>query len=273
MKFGICCGPGSFVPQEQNAAQSSIARMMGVMQDAGADYVEFAVGSVTGSEEDFEKLRADLEPHSLKAEAFNSFIPAKHRITGPDVRLNEVLEFCELALGRCMALGGSVVVLGSAGARKVPEGFDVAEAERQFVEFGRALGPIADAIGIDIAIEPLNKKEDNFCVSVAHGTKLVDAISHPRIQLLADLHHMVEEGESLLPVAAAGARLKHTHVADLGRVAPGYASGGEVNFEGFFRALKAANYDARCSFEGSFGDIEAQSKPVIRLMKQRWAQA
>ena len=60
MKFGICCGPGSFVPQEQNAAQasgqSSIARMMEVMQEAGADYVEFAVGAVTGSEDDFEKL-------------------------------------------------------------------------------------------------------------------------------------------------------------------------------------------------------------------------
>src|SRR5687767_6877485 len=101
MKFGICCGPGSFVPQEQNAAGSSIDRMMQVMQDAGADYVEFAVGSVTGSEEEFEKLQSSLESHPLKVEAFNSFIPARHRLTGPDVQLDEVLKFCDMALRRC----------------------------------------------------------------------------------------------------------------------------------------------------------------------------
>jgi D-psicose/D-tagatose/L-ribulose 3-epimerase len=273
MKFGICCGPGSFAPQVEGQALSAIPRLMDSMREAGADYVEFGVASVMSSEAQFETLRAGLEPFDLKVEAFNSFIPAQHRITGPDVKLDEVLAYCHTALTRCKALGGAVVVLGSGGARRVAEGFDREKALEQFVEFGRALGPVADEVGIDIAIEPLNKREDNLINSVAHGTKLVDEIAHPRIQLLADLYHMFEDGESLYSITAAGARLKHTHVADLGRVAPGYASGGEANFIGFFRHLKAANYAARCSFEGSFQNISAQSGPLIALLKERWAQA
>ena len=34
MRFGICCGPGSFVPQSGDKNESSIGRMMEVLQDA-----------------------------------------------------------------------------------------------------------------------------------------------------------------------------------------------------------------------------------------------
>lgn len=273
MKFGICCGPGSFAPQVEGQALSALPRLMEVMQAAGADYVEFGVGAVMGSEIEFEQLQNALSTLPLKVEAFNSFIPAKHRLTGPDVNLDDVLEYCCVALTRCKALGGAVVVLGSGGARRVVEGFEREEALQQFVEFGRLLGPIADEIGIDIAIEPLNKNEDNLINSVKHGAQLVDEINQPRIQLLADLYHMFADGESLYSVTAAGARIKHTHVADLGRVAPGYASGGEANFAGFFRELKAIGYEARCSFEGSSHDLVAQAKPMLDLLKKRWQQA
>lgn len=273
MKFGICCGPGSFAPQVEGQALSALPRLMDVMQDAGADYVEFGVAAVMGSEAEFEQLQTAMTPFALKVEAFNSFIPASHRITGPDVNLDAVIAYCETALNRCKALGGEVVVLGSGGARRVADGFDPQTALQQFIEFSRALGPVADKIDIDIAIEPLNKQEDNLINSVKHGAQLVDEIGHPRIQLLADLYHMFADGESLYSVTAAGARLKHTHVADLGRAAPGYASGGEANFKGLFRALKAVNYQGRCSFEGISHDLAAQAKPMLDLLKERWSQA
>lgn len=273
MKFGICCGPGSFAPQVKGQPLSALPQLMESMAEAGADYVEFGVGAVMGSEEDFNLLREALAPLPLKVEAFNSFIPAQHRITGPDVKLDEALNYCRTAMARCRAIGADVIVLGSGGARRVPEGFEREQALAQFVEFGRALGPLAEEAGIDIAIEPLNKREDNLINSVAHGARLVDEIGHPRIQLLADLFHMFEDGESLYSVTMAGSKVKHTHVADLGRVPPGFASGGEANFKGFFRHLKGAGYEARCSFEGSFADIAAQSKPLLDLLKQRWHEA
>lgn len=274
MKFGICCSPTSLAQEGENVS-SSVARLVTFMQEAGADYVEFGVGATLpeGSEADWDALRSAVSNQSLRVEAFNSFIPGHHRITGPNVNLQRVLDYCRTALPRCKALGGEVVVLGSAGARKVPEGWSHDEARQQFVEFCRELNPIADEAGITIALEPLNTREDNFLLSVGNGAQLVDEIGLPRIQLLADLYHMAEENEPLQNVAQAGTRLKHTHLADIGRVAPGFASEGEEDFIGFFRALRTAGYDVRCSFEGRFDDMSTQAKPALALMKQRWQES
>lgn len=275
MKFGICCGPTS-MGSEGEALGSAVARLTNAMRQSGADYLEFPVASVApgGDRARFEALReAVMAQSAIRIEAFNSFLPGHHKVVGPEVDLGSVLGYCRSALLRCAQLGGKVVVLGSAGARRVPAGWESKDAQNQFIQFCRELNPIAEEAAIDIAIEPLNKKEDNFLLSVEEGAKLVDKIKSPRIRLLADLYHMEEEGETMQSVATAGNRLAHAHLADKGRVAPGFASSGEADFIGFFRALRQSNYDARCSFEGSFQDIALQAKPALDLMRQRWQDA
>ena len=275
MRFGICAGPNSFSPNAGETQKDATRRLLAFVRDAGADYIEFTVGAVSpeGSAAEFEQLQSALSGAALRAEAFNSFIPGHHPITGPAVNLAALLKYCEIALQRCKAVGADVVVLGSGRARRIPDGFDRAAAEAQFVKFCQELDPIADAIGIDIAIEPLNVKEDNLVTTVSAGAKFVDTIARKRIKLLADLYHMSEDKEPVSNVAAAGARLIHTHLADLGRVAPGYAAQGEEDFKGFFKNLKKAGYDRRCSFEGKFDSIEQQTKPLLELMKKRWKEA
>lgn len=272
MKFGICCGPSSL-----GEGPEGLARLMDVMKNAGADYLEFGVG-VTDADNDstkFDGLRQLLADAPLKIEAFNGFIPPHHRITGPDVDLPKLLNFAGTALKRCKQIGGEVVVLGSGGARSVPAGFSPETARDQFIQFGRELGPIAADAGMTIAIEPLNSREDNLINSVAQGAAIMDEIGQSNIRLLADLYHIAEDKETLENTANAGVRLAHTHLADIGRVAPGYAKEGEEDFLGFFRALRTAGFDklgdnARCSFEGSFEDMAAQSASVLSLMRQRW---
>ncbi len=263
MKFGICSAPN---------ALGSTEKLIGIMVDAGADYLDFAVGSIMSSEGEFENLRAVLEQGPLRAEAWMSFLPPHQRITGPNVELQSVLEYATTAMQRAKILGGEIIVLGSAGARKVPQGFDFEVARAQFIEFGRELGPRAQEIGITIAIEPLNKSEDNFICSVAQGAEYVDAIAHPNIQLLADFYHMDEENEPLQNVENAGKRLRHTHLADTHRVAPGYAKDA-ADIVGFFRALGVAGYDARCSFEGKTDDLARQAKPLLATMREKYAQS
>lgn len=275
MKFGICCNPYTLGEDPRD-----VKLLLRALSTAGADYLEFGV-AVTDADNDstkIDELAEALEGGPLKIEAFNSFIPASHRITGPNVDLPKLLNYAGTALKRCKQIGGEVVVLGSGGARSVPEGFPMDQALAQFIEFGRELGPIAADAGITIAIEPLNSREDNLITSVAHGAEVMDQIAHPSIRLLADLYHIAEDKEPLSNTANAGARLAHTHVADKGRVAPGYAPDGEEDFIGFFRALRTAGYDtlgdnARCSFEGSFTDILTQSGALLSVMKNRWSES
>jgi D-psicose/D-tagatose/L-ribulose 3-epimerase len=273
MRFGICCGPKSLAVEGN--LHASVARIMETLHEAGADYAEFGVNATMpdGGEAEFAELEAAVLASPLRVEAYNGFIPGKYRITGPDADIPPILDYCRTALSRCKRLGGESVVLGSAGARKVPEGFDKDEALRQFVQFCRELGPIAEAAGIVIAIEPLNTREDNLVLSVAQGAQIVDEVAHPHIQLLADLHHMTVDGERIENVGDAGARLRHTHVADLKRVPPGSSDEGEANFLGFFRECRRAGYNARCSFEGAFSDIRTQSGPLIMHLRQRWQES
>jgi sugar phosphate isomerase/epimerase len=249
--------------------------LLEMLTQAGADFAEFCVGAVTPDEPEsvFEELRSIVAKYALRVEAFNSFIPAKYPIAGPAADRKAALDYCRRALPRCRALGGEVVVLGSGHARRFPESFPRETAEAQFIAFCSELGPIAEASQLTIAIEPLNSSDDNLCVRVDHGARLVDAVNHPNIQLLADQFHIGYEKEPYENIFHAGARLKHVHIADVGRVAPGFATIGEENFIGLFKILRQIGYTGRCSFEGKFDDIDAQTKPMIQFLKTRWKQS
>ena len=264
MKFGICCAPN---------ALGEPAHLLEIMQSAGADYVEWTIGSLMASDAEFEKLQGVVANSALKPEAFCVFLPPHHRITGPDVNLGAVLEYADEALRRASALGGEIVVLGSGAARKVPAGFSMDEALAQFTRFARELGPIAQNHGVTMTIEPLNKGEDNLVNTVSHGAQIVDAVNHPNIQLLADFYHMFTDDEPISNVHNARARIKHAHLADLNRVAPSFSKEGEADFVGFFGALKAIGYDERISFEGKTEDLAAQARAIIAHMKLRHSQA
>lgn len=280
MKFGICCSPAALETETSGFAES-VAKL----KSAGVDYLEFPVASLTPASDDsaLETLQNQTAKSALPIVAFNGFLPAHQRITGPDVDLRAVLEYSQTALARCKKLGGEVVVLGSGKARRVPDGFDGALAEKQFIEYCRELAPIAQENAITICIEPLNTREDNLICSVERGAKIVDEVAQPAIQLLADFYHMMEDGEPLENVVAANGRLRHTHLADRGRVVPGYAAKGEADFTGFFRALKGAGYATRstpsvgpavrCSFEGRFENLMKQAAPMVELLRARFEAA
>ena len=263
MKFGLCCGPQTMA-QEGDSLREKLARLQDVLCVANADYFEMGVGQVMG--DDFEELAEQLQDAPVPLQAFNSFLPGTQRITGPDVELQSVLNYCETALHRCHQIGGRVVVLGSAGARKVPDGFSPTRADEQFIEFGRALGPIAQNAGMMIAIEPLNRKEDNFINDVVRGAEFVEAIDHPHIGLLADWYHMTMENEALENIARGGKYLQHVHVASRARKVP--VAGDDSDLDQFFAALEAVDYNERCSFEGGHSDFASEAPVFIAYMKQ-----
>lgn len=274
MRFGICCNAGSLA-QEGDSLDEKVARLADFARRCDLDFVEFPVGEVRPeSEASQDELHRAVRQHALPLQSFNVFIPAHHRITGPDVQLDRVLDYCRVALRRCANLGGQIVVLGSSGARRVPEGWSHHEARSQFIAFCRALEPIAAENNITIAVEPLNRREDNFLNSVADGALLVHEIACPHIQLLADQYHMDEDGESYEHVANAGALLRHAHTADLKRAAPSFASDGEANFKHFFATLRLSGYgrrdDARLAVECNWSNLNEQAAPAIALLRRRW---
>jgi sugar phosphate isomerase/epimerase len=139
------------------------------------------------------------------------------------------------------------LVLGSAGSRMVPEGFDRAKAREQFLVLLQRIAPLAQKQDVVIVIEPLHKAECNFINSLAEGASLVEATNHPNVRLLVDFWHMLKDGEDPNEIVVHGQWIRHAHVAEKeGRMAPG-TSGDD--FGPFLRALKRIDYRGTISYE------------------------
>jgi len=245
MRLGICISPDALA----NAAA------------AGFDFAEPDAGSLAPdkSESDFAPNRAAMLAAPICVEAFNCFLPGSLKVTGPDVDLGSVRRHMEIVLRRAAEVGAAVMVFGSGGARKLPEGFPLERGWSQLAEAARLAADIAARHGMTIAMEPLYKRACNLLNRVDQGAAFVNRVGHPRLRLLADLFHMTSEQEPLSNITVAGKRLAHIHLATPS--IPATAEGAAYDFPGFFAALRQAGYDGRVSVEDNPGLLVKSKLP------------
>ena len=252
MKIGIC-----------TAIQN-----IGKVEKFGFDYLESSVARTASMEEkEFTEAVRIVEGSGLKCEAFNGLFPGDIKLTGPEVDPTRIREYLEKAFHRISRMGAKVVVFGSGGARKIPEGWNREEAWKQFVDAAGIVGDVAAAYGLTIAMEPLNRKETNILNSVEEGFRFVQEVNHPNIQLLADFYHMRMENESMNILMKAGPVLRHLHIANShGRVYPLDPS--EDSYPEFFEALKNAGYEGRISIEAGTEDMDREAPIALQLLRK-----
>jgi sugar phosphate isomerase/epimerase len=253
MYFGICGDP-SIV---KKAAQ------------AGYDYFEWSVGGLLKPREDEVAFIAALDSvnkASLPCPVVNVFIPPDLKITGPAVDLAALEQYVATACRRARQAGVGVIVFGSGGARRIPEGFDRGVAWRQMLDFVEMLSPIAAAQNVTIAVEPLNKAECNILNTVGECARLVREANHSAIRLLVDAYHLLKDGDSLEDVATNGDLLVHVHVATVpDRLAPGMQP---CDLQPFFNSLKRCGYNGRASIEGNLPKDAQDLRRSLDYMKR-----
>jgi len=236
-------------------------------KSAGFDYVELNTTEIANlTDAEFESAVADTARIGLPTPASNSFVPATIRLTGPAIDRDQQAAYVTKAFDRVSKLGVRIVVFGSGGARRVPDGFSRDEAFRQLVDFGRRAAQLARPRGITIAVEPLRREETNIINSAADGLELVNAISDPNFQLMVDFYHLASEHEDPGIIVLARAHLRHLHMANPdGRVFP--QSRGEFAYEPFFAALRSIGYGQRISVEASTKDLKTEAPRAIALLR------
>lgn len=101
------------------------------------DYIESPVRvlGVGGPEEEGQPFFNAVKASGLCVEAFNKFVLAEQPIVGPDVSDKGLRAFVEGIVSRIDRLNTSIIVLGSGGARAIPEGWDRHRARDQFLSF------------------------------------------------------------------------------------------------------------------------------------------
>jgi sugar phosphate isomerase/epimerase len=233
----------------------------------GFDYLEITVGSFSDlAEADFEALVAKAQRSPIPCEAMNCFFPGSIRLTGQGVDMARIAAHAENVMARAARLGVKIAVVGSGGARKVPEGFDPLRARRQFAEALSIVGDAGLRHGVHTVIEPLNRGETNLVNRFQDGAALAAELHHPGVSTLIDYFHMAVEGEAPSVILDFPGTLRHVHIANpTGRVFPREA--GESAYGAFFSILKEARYEDRMSIEGKSDQPAVDSPVALALLR------
>lgn len=226
------------------------------LKAAGAEFLTGSVGDFLVPDQPeaaFEKNLEKLAVSPLPILACNGFIrPAHLRCVGPEANHDLILEWSDTSFRRLKKAGGKFIVFGSAGARKLPDGWPKEKADEQFVALLKRMGPLAEKHGVIVTIEQLRAEECNYINRISEGAALIRAASHPNIRLLADLYHMASMGDTPADLKAAMDVVVHMEIAEkAGRTVPGVSGD---DFRPFFRVLRESNYQGAMSIEGKWTD-------------------
>lgn len=251
MIFGVC----------GDAAMNSAAAR------AGFDFAEWTVSALLKPlrpEEEFKAVMKELGACPLPYPVANCFVPGEIKITGPEVDPVRLRSFAGTVMQRAEQAGVRVIVFGSGGARRIPDGFARDTAWQQLLDFCGMLAPIAFNHGVTVVVEPLNQGECNVLNTVGECAGLVRQVGHNGVRLLVDAYHLLRDGDSVASMVENGDLLLHSHIATVPERLPPAAE--PCDFAPFFSALSAAGYDFRVSIEARISDPEKELPAALSLM-------
>jgi D-psicose/D-tagatose/L-ribulose 3-epimerase len=118
----------------------------------------------------------------------------------------------------------------------------------------KVLARHAEAKGVTLCIEPLNRFETDFLNTCEQGLKLIAAVGSPAVKLHLDSFHMnIEEKDLGAALRKAGRHLGHFHACGSDRGTPG---GDHTDWAGIASALKAIGYQGDAVIESFTPDVK-----------------
>lgn len=256
MKIGVCGG----IDRIQATAE------------AGFDYIEGNFSNIAlWDDEKYYSFNNELAKYSLPCEAANCFLPGDMKITGNNVDYNSLENYLVKGFSRAKETGIKMVVMGSGGARSVPEGFSFQKAVNQIVHFvSQYAGLIAADNGIDFVFEPLCKAESNIINTIKDGAILASVINMPNVGTLGDLYHMHVEGDTYKDVRELKGIFRHAHISNPvsqnGEKRVYMKNPDEYDYKGFFDALKFVGCE-RVSIEAGTDNFIKDVFEAVKIMK------
>ena len=210
----------------------------------------------TVTEEQFQHSLATLRSLRVPVYACNLFLPGDLKVVGPAIDEVTVLGYVDTVLRRAHEAGLTLITWGSSGSRRVPEGFDRARAQVQFITMAGKVARIAARYDILLALENLNRTEANFINTVPEALDIVKAVDHPNFRLCVDIYHMLVDGDPASDITGVGDYAVYCELAEgKGRTPPGVQG---VDFTPYLAALKQEGYTGKVVVECRWEDLAEQ---------------
>ena len=262
MKYGFC---KEFSTPMKTEVDYELIKMI---KEAGFDFVEMRAMLVESlSDEEFEKLANLLEELQLGCEVSCALFPRTLRVTGKEVDEKAIEAYLEKTFARLKRIGAKKVVFGSAPARALDEETTQDMGYEQIAKICREIiVPACEKYDITVVMEPLRAAACNFINTLADGMRVVNAVNHPRIQLLGDTIHMMSNNDNPEDVVNFKDSLKHVHIAELERMLP--EDGYSEFVQTVINNLVKTGYEGTISFETKNGEGLESMKKALALLKK-----
>lgn len=238
--------------------EESQARVFGILADLGYDAVELEGEPAKLSAP---KVRAAAESAGLDIVSLAGMFPwpTKDRdLSSPDGQVRaRAVEYLRRSCDLAHELGASILVVsptpvGKTGPDREPFGPD-GEAGAGTEEWKWAVDSVAEAArhaeatGVRLAIEPLNRYETYLVNTAESGLEFVSQTGSEAVKLHLDTFHMnIEEASVRDAILKAGENLVNFHVADSNRQAVGR---GHLDFPAVVAALVEIGYEGALTLE------------------------
>lgn len=252
-----------------------------MVRQAGFDFLEVNVQQVLrGQEDDATWARTAPDPAKLPLpiEAANCLVPGSLPIIGPARDFEALTAYMRRVARRASQVGMAVLVFGSGGARRKPDGFSAAHAAEQLAQFTRMAGEQCADRGVRLVIEHLHRGETNTINRLSQARSLCDEVNHPGVAVLVDSFHYGLEKEHDENLLDLGDRIAHVHVAEVvDRLQPGgHGDDGDKAFDfvHFFSLLHKVGYDQRVSIECKWQPpLSEAGAATAALLRRMWEEA
>lgn len=172
----------------------------------------------------------------------------------------------------CAKIGNAgLVYVPEFGVRKFmrlyPDHGDFDRRKGMFIDRLGLLVRRAEKLGVQILLEPLNRYESFFLITVGQAAEVCRVINSKSVRVMADLFHMGIEEDSLTGAIEANCDvIAHVHLVDTNRKLPGQ---GDRDFKPAFTALKAGGFGGYMCYEcGIIGNAAKETPLSVAQMRK-----
>ncbi len=230
-----------FRTEEAPALFQKIAKM-------GYDTVEIAVENPELIDVQF--IKEELSKNGLHVVVCGAFGPTRDLTSDDESLQHTALDYIAKCLDIAAALGAGFLagpMYSAVGkARMVSPAQKAIEWERAVTNL-RKVCKLAEAKGLEIALEPLNRFESDLVNNTDDVLRLIEDIDHPAAKICLDMFHMnIEEPDPAQAIRKAGDKLVHMQVSENYRGTPGT---GNASWDAYYHGLAAIGYAGTVSIE------------------------
>lgn len=253
------------------AFKGDLAKGVMMAKNIGYDAVEIAIRDPRVIDVvQFKDLLTELQMPVAAVGTGQAYLAEGLSITdeNPSVR-HQAIERLKSHIDFASFFGAKVIVglvRGKRGKRSLEETLKL------FIETMSELADYAKERNVELVVEPLNRYETDFLNTLKEVRYVFEILKRDNVGVLADTFHMnIEEVSIEESLRECASWIKHIHVADSNRWAPG---AGHLNFESILRTLREIGYGGFISVEclplpcGSETAAQLAFKTLQRFLKR-----